>query len=291
VKTTSSIAFGFYNGLGDIISDLPVIEEFIKRGFSVEVFVYEWLREFTHYLLPNADVRSITSSKNIKDISPKSEIFFLTPNYLHKFSYSKTSFLSYLLKSLILKTKVKKVISSDIATLLKYTFNLEKNYLDKHFFERSYALIGKFFDIEIKQDKVENSIKKIYLFPFSGRDDKDLAQEDFLKLLDAIDLKDISILVKKDDRKRLHKDFYNYKVKTLSLENIANNMDIHTLVIANDSGPAHLGAYKGCGVVSFFKTTSSELYRPRGSGKVLVFDKFDEKVIQTVIENFNLPKK
>jgi len=271
VKTTDSIAFGFYNGLGDIVSDLPVINEFIQKDFFVEIFVYEWLKDFTAYLFPKASVKTVKNSKDIKNISLKSEQFFLTPNYLHKFSYSKTSFLSYLLKSFLLKTKVKKLIASDAKTVLYYTFDIKKTYLDAHFFDMSYSLIKKHFDICIKEkEKKSSKIKQLCLFPFSGREQKDYPQERFLTLLEMLkDEIDIKVFVQEKDRGRLDKRFFDYDVESKSLTDLTDFLNEEKLVLANDSGPAHLGAIKGAKVIVLYLATDSKKYMPKGDVEAL----------------------
>jgi len=297
LNQTDSIAFGFYNGLGDIISDLPIIKEFVDRGFLVEVFVYEWLKDFTSFLLPKATVKSVKNTKDIKNISVDSENFFLTPNYLHKFSYSKTAFISYILKAQLLKRKVKNLISVDAITLLTYTFDIKKSYLDSHFFDMSYKLIKQHYDISYPDfDSNEADIKKVFLFPFSGREDKDYPQEKFLKLLRVLKEKDIdtTVFVQQKDQKKLQSEFFNYQVKSVSLQEIYSLMDEQTLVIANDSGTAHLGAMRGATVIALYGETDPDIYKPRGRSKVFALRtksqnvkdiSFDE--IVTIIEKLN----
>jgi len=291
VKTTKSIAFGFYNGLGDIISDLPIIKEFLKRDYFVEVFVYNWLVDFTKYLLPDALVKGVKDTKDIQNITIESEEFFLTPNYIHKFSFSKSSALSYLIKAILVKRHVKKVIKADILTVLLYTFDIKKTYLDQHFFDMSYHLISKEYDISLDEKTASaKDIKKLFVFPFSGRAQKDYPQEKFISVLKKIDCHNITVFVQENDRKKLHKEFFDFDVQSKSLKEITSLMDDETLVLANDSGPAHLAALKGSKVIALYLATEYNKYMPRGDVKAIDLRdglQNSEEMILSVINSIN----
>jgi len=279
VKHTKSIAFGFYNGLGDVISDKPVVEHFLDDGYDVEIYVYAWLVEFTEFLFPQASVKGIKDTKSIKNIEIKSDNFFLTPNYLHKFSFSKSSFFSYLLKSFILKSKVKKLIAVDVLTILQFAFDVKKTYLDKHFFDRSFSLITKSFKLEYPSfNSSFSKPKKMFVFPFSGRDSKDYPQSKFLKVLNSIKGVDITVFVQEKDLGRVDRGFFEYELKSLSLKEITLMMDRETLVFANDSGTAHLGAMRGCSVVALYGETNPKIYKPRGAGVIKTLNSLDKNV-------------
>ena len=56
---------------------------------------------------------------------------------------------------------------------------------------------------------------------------------------------------------------------TISLEEISQIMNEKTIVLANDSGPAHLASYMGSPVVVLYGITNAKKYKPNGKGKVI----------------------
>ena len=294
MQNQKSITFAFYNGLGDFISELPLMEWFYKSGYKVEIVVYSWLKEFASFLAPFATVVTISSTKDVLFLTSNSKIFFLSPSYILKVDYSKTSFISYLIKKVIFTIKSKECISSSFKDVLLYAFNLKKNYLDSHFFDMSYKLLQMRFDIDIKTSNFDEKVdyKKLYLFPFSGDSVKDYPLDNFYEILENFEKKyQITIFVQKKDIKKLPKKFKKFPILSISLQEITKYFDKSSIVLSNDSGPAHLATYFGSSVVSLFGITDSKKYMPKGKGRVIVLQGSDKRVsnipVKEVLEAIN----
>jgi len=294
MQNQKSITFAFYNGLGDFISELPLMEWFYKSGYKVEVIVYSWLKDFASFLAPFATITTISSTKDILFITPKSKTFFLSPSYILKVDYSKTSFVSYLLKKLIFTIKSKECISSSFKDVLLYAFDLKKNYLDEHFFDMSYKLLQKKYDICLDNfnDNTKIDYENLYLFPFSGDGIKDYPLDKFYEVLEYFEKKyKITIFVQEKDRKKLPKKFNKFPILSISLQEITKYFDKKSIILSNDSGPAHLATFFGSSVVSLFGVTDAKKYMPKGKGKVIALQGSDKKVsnisVKEVIEAIN----
>jgi len=294
MQDTKSITFAFYNGLGDFISELPLMEWFYQNDYKVEVIVYSWLKDFASFLAPFAHVTTIASTKDIIFIVPKTKTFFLSPSYILKFSYSKTSSVSYLLKKFIFTIKTQKCISSTVKDVLFYAFDLKKNYLDEHFFDMSYKLLQKNYDIHLKNFNHDIKInhENLYLFPFSGDSIKDYPLEKFYEVLEFFDKKyNITIFIQEKDTYKLSKKFNKFSILSISLQEITKYLDAKSIVLSNDSGPAHLATFLGSSVVSLFGITNAKKYMPKGKGKVVALQGSDKKVsnisVKEVLEAIN----
>ncbi len=291
-----SISFGFYNGLGDFISEVPLFEWFYKSGYEVEIFVYEWLKEFATYIASFAKVKTIKDTKSISNIHIDTNYFFLSPGYIHKFSYSKTSFLSYIAKKTFLNSKCPNLIAVDNKDIYNYVFDIKKNYLDSHFFYASFYLLRQKFGMTYQEPfKIESkNYKKLFIFPFSGNEKKDYPLEKFVEIAEyfkKMQKYKVYIFVQEKDRLRLEDKFKNFLILSISLKEISEILDEDVIVLSNDSGPAHLGAYKGSGVVALYGVTDSQKYKPNGKGKVVTLQARNSDIstifVQEVIDALN----
>ncbi len=267
----NSISFGFYNGLGDFISELPFFEWFNQNGYKVTIFVYGWLKEFAAFMAPFAKIKSIKNTRNILEIKVESYHFFLSPGYLQKFSRSKTSALSYVVKKGILGLKTRRLIAAGLNDVYDYTFNKKKNYLDQHFFYMSDNLLKNNFEInyERRSTIAVPNYTKLYIFPFSGNKNKDYPLEDYLYIAKYFSKKyNVTIFVQGKDRKKVLNELKTFNILTISLQEVSQMIDDKTIVLANDSGPAHLAAYRGSAVVALYGITNSQKYKPNGRGNI-----------------------
>jgi hypothetical protein len=50
------VFFGYYEGLGDLISDARIMELFYKKGYDITISVVEWLASLAGTLFPHVGV-------------------------------------------------------------------------------------------------------------------------------------------------------------------------------------------------------------------------------------------
>lgn len=300
-----SILFGFYKGLGDFISDAHLIEVLIRKGFEVTVVVSDWFSSLAKFMLPVANVIGYKNSKDLANIDYSHDYIFLTPNYLHPLKMEPRALWLYLSKLALVKSKAKSsvIITPKYHELFSYYLQVKKTFLDEHFYIMSLHLLRRYFPyIKFKppiwKKSKKPNINRVLIFPFSGNDNKDYSPEKYKNIGRYLKDKykvDIVFLVAKKDL-HLAQIFYpEFKVKSLSLIEIAKMIQETDLVISGDTGPAHLSAYYDANLLVLYGYTKPEKYKPIGKGRIetiyspsRVKDIPEEAVINKIEHSFNI---
>ncbi len=298
------ILFGFYKGLGDFISDSHLIEIFLRYDFQVSIAVSSWFSDLAKFMLPTAHIISYKSSKELIKIDYDYDYIFLTPNYLHPFTLEKRAFWLYLSKYLITKAKSEAIIiRPSFKELVYHYLQIKKTFLDEHFYIMSLTLLRKFFP-ELKfrsllwNSSFKPKVDRILVFPFSGHPGKDYPLKKLSSLLETLkdkNIDDIQIFVTKKDLKAVEHLKKQFKVRSLSLIELAKVFKTTDLVISGDTGPAHLAAYYGANLVVLYGYTKAEKYKPIGSGKIITIesktgvlkDVKEEEILEKIYKNFS----
>ncbi len=303
-----SIFFGFYKGLGDFVSDSKIIEYFYKNGFDVSVAVADWLGELAEFMFPEAEIIKYKNGKELFNRKYKYDYIFLSPNYLHPINVNYKSLPLYLIKYWAVRKNKEKnsvIIKPNYWELFNYYLNLKKTFLNEHFFYMSYKLAKKHFkDLpeiisDINQDnKKKKTIKRVFIFPFSGFKPKDYPVDRYIKiakyLKDKYNLNATFFVVPKD-REKIKNIEKEFKVESKSLVELAKMFTENDLVICSDSGPGHLAIHFGANAVILYSTTSPEKYKPIGKGTTITLKskgKIEEidynEVLKKIEDNFIL---
>ncbi len=301
----SSILFGFYKGLGDFISDSHLINVMLRKGFDVSVVVSDWFRDLAMFMLPVANIVGYKDSKILANIDYSYDYIFLTPNYLHPLKMEPRALWLYLSKLALVKSKAKNsvIISPKYSELFSYYFQLKKTFLDEHFYLMSLYLLKRFFPlIKFKpllwKVKQKPSVNRIFIFPFSGNDNKDYPAEKYKNIAHYLKRRyraEIIFLVSKKDLTLANIFYPEFKVKSLSLIEIVKMLQKTDLVISGDTGPAHLSAYYDANLLVLYGYTKPEKYKPFGKGKIEtlfsptgVKDIPEETIIKKIENSFNI---
>lgn len=304
------IMFGFYGGLGDVVSDLSIIKNFQQNNFMVRIYVHPWLVDVVKHLSPKSEVISYKKSMDLLYIDYSSfDFVFLTPNYIHTLSKNKKSLWLYLIKEFIVflkKNGSTKVIAPSLFTLIQYSFNLSPTYLNNHFSLMTLELAKINFKTFFKDNEFSNtqsipSINRIIIFPFSGSNIKDYPLSSYIQISNElsknIDSSKIKYYMMEKDNIKM-KDYKNVNIENHSLTEIYETLNSNDLIICNDSGPGHISAYKGANVIALFGITNSEKYSPKniGKGKTITLQSFTKKVsdikwkniVDTILKNYEI---
>lgn len=301
-----TILFGFYKGLGDFMSDAYLIKEMIRNGYDVSIVVAEWFKDLAKFMLPVANVIGYKNSNDLTKIDYNYNYIFLTPNYLHPLKMEPRALWLYLSKLALVKSKAKNsiIIYPKYFELFSYYFQIGKTFLDEHFYLMSLNLLRRYFpNIKFKPliwntTKIP-TINRVFIFPFSGNDNKDYSVEKYKNiagyLKDIYNVEVIFLVAKKD--LNLASIFYpEFQVRSLSLIEIAKMVQETDLVISGDTGPAHLSAYYDANLLVLYGYTKPEKYKPLGNGRIetiysktgIVKDIPEEDVINKIEHSFNI---
>ena len=299
------VMFGFYKGLGDLITDMHIINSFLDR-FDISVYVSSWLKDIAEFLLKSGSVVSYKSSGELLKYKYSYEYIFLTPNYIHPAKLEKRATPLYITKFLIVllrKNRNSKIIRPSFKELLFHYFQLKNTYLDEHFYIMSKKTVEKVFpEIKLKKPYWKNNqkpeIDRILIFPFSGNPHKDYPLKKYCliaKSLKKLNLQ-ITFLSTEKDREKLKSLEKEFSVETKSLVDIAKGIRKTDLVISGDTGPAHLSAYMGANLIVLYGYTKPEKYKPLGEGRIVeilskngvVKDISHWEIIQKIHKNFHL---
>ena len=312
-----SIFFGFYNGLGDLISDLVWIRRFVDEGYDLTISVSSWLESLTRFLVPESDIIMAGLKEDISAHRYDYDLIFLTPNYLHPFSGNPRSIPAYISKYLQVKKRAPEsavILHPSMYELLGYMFGFSDNYLHRHFSMMSYGLLQKYAPLFSKTPAIlapppEPSheaypeISELFIFPYSGNEAKNYPLEAYLQIAKQLQSTcpglNSRFFVTPKEYEQTRKEITGFEVVTTSLENLCTLFGPRVLILCADSGPGHLGSYFKSHALILFGMTDSKKYAPKGEGKILTLQSPTPRVaeipLQTVFEkitsSFTLPKK
>ncbi len=102
-----SITFGFYNGLGDFISDSFIMKYFHEKNYKITIMANSWLYEIINFIFPKANIVSYKSSLNLSSFQYDDDYIFLSPTYLHPITLEYRAVPLYIFKYLIVKKNTK----------------------------------------------------------------------------------------------------------------------------------------------------------------------------------------
>lgn len=302
IRSKPKIFFGYYEGLGDLISDARIIDLFYKKHYDVTISVAEWLGSLAITLFPNIGITKCDTLKQI--INQPYNVYdyvVLTPNYLDR---RIANILVYVLKYLIVKYKSTKnttILAYDMRNIIGNAVRREMGYLDVHMFDRSLGLLrnhsATFNDISRDEiirlsdgpsgcNTTKPVISEIFIFPFSGWQNKDYGLDNFLSLGKALEAVapqvPITFFVNAEGLKKTDASVRkSWRFENRSLLELVKMFSRDVLVIANDSGPAHLAAYCNANTITLFGPTTAEKYRPIGGG-CNVFIASQSKVVRDI---------
>lgn len=280
------VFFGFYEGLGDLVSDARIIDLFHRKGYDITISVAGWLGSLAGTLFSNV---SITKCDTLKEIVSQPynlyDYVFLTPNYLAIRNYS---ILPYVLKHVIVRYKSSDatILAYDIWSIIGNALRPVTGFFNVHIFDISLGLLKnhasvfndiaedeilRLADSHSRSDTPKPVISEIFVFPFSGRRDKDYGLDNFLSLGKALEAVapqiPITFFVNARDQKRIDASVREcFRFECRSLVELVKVLARDKLVISNDSGPAHLAAYYDANTITLFGPTLAEKYRPIGKG-------------------------
>ena len=312
---TPEIFFGHYRGLGDFISDAKIIGLFHERRYNITVSIAAWFAELAHMLFSNV---RITPCNTWRDVVSQPyghyDYIFMSPTYL---STNLKSIAAYAIKRAIIGCKSSNhgmVLAIESRTLLDGALETAPSLLNRHFFELSVDLLRTHVGIldGITNEDVDSllidrpashckkpTIREVFIFPFSGNQNKDYGLNNFLRLGRALETVaphiPIRYFVSGNDFGQIDQPIRErYRFESRSLVELAKMFTKDVLVISNDSGPAHLASYYGANIITLFGPTSAERYHPIGRGcnvsitarsKVVKDIKIDQ-ILQTVMNRY-----
>lgn len=279
--------FGFYQGLGDLVCDIRIIDLFYKKGYNVTISVAEWLVSLTRTFFSDVGITTCDTLKQIiRQPYDLYDYVFLTPNYL---ALRIDSILVYVLKHVIVRYKSghnATILAYDIWNIIGNALRPKTGFFNAHIFHISLGLLRNHFfmfddiseeeilrlaDSHLRCDGTKPVIKSIFIFPFSGRRNKDYGLSNFLSLGKALEAvvpqTPIIFFVNAGDEKRIDASVREcFRFEFRSLVELVKVFARDILVISNDSGPAHLAAYYNANTITLFGPTPAERYRPIGRG-------------------------
>ncbi|MGP0593520.1 glycosyltransferase family 9 protein [Nitrospira sp. T9] len=286
-RTQPRIFFGFYGGLGDLVSDKKIIDLFHKKGYDITISVKEWLVDLARYLFPKVGIAKFNTLKEI--ISQPYNTYdyvFLTPNYL---AIRFKSIFAYILKYMLVKLKSSEkttILAYDIQSILCNAARPKIGYFNLHFFQISLNLLSRHITKlnDISKDEIARltdtfsdsaatkpMIGEIFIFPFSGNQNKDYGLNNFLNLgktlADAFPQIPIRFFVAEKELSKIDVSVRRgFRIESKSLIELVKQLAEDVLIISNDSGPAHLAAYYRANTITLFGPTSAGRYHPIGKG-------------------------